>query len=127
MLEQANVIPTIGVKNVQAAKQFYQNKLGLTPVGESNEDVQHYKAGSGMIEVYKSEYAGTNKATSMTWALGDQFDKTVRELKQKGVQFEHYNMPGTKLEGNVHVMEGEGMKAAWFKDPDGNILCIHDR
>lgn len=127
MLEQAKVSPTIGVKNIQEAKKFYQNKLGLQPLGEGNEDVQFYQAGSGTIEIYKSDFAGTNKATAMTWALGDDFDKEVQRLKEKGVEFEHYNMPEAKLEGDVHVMNQGKMKAAWFKDPDGNILCLHNQ
>ncbi len=124
MLDQANAIPTIGVKNLEAAKSFYQNKLGLNPIGEENDYVQLYKAGNSTIEVYKSEFAGTNKATAMTWALGDNFQKEVKNLTDKGIKFEHYDLPETKLEGDVHVMDG--FKAAWFKDPDGNILCIHD-
>jgi hypothetical protein len=52
----------------------------------------------------------------------DDVDATVRDLKDKGVSFEHYNFPGMKLEGDVHVMGGR--RTAWFKDPDGNILAI---
>lgn len=72
--------------------------------------------------MYRSEFAGTNKATAMTWTLGDELEKTVKELKTKGVSFEHYDMPGLKREGDLHV--GDGMKVAWFKDPDGNTLCV---
>lgn len=125
MLEQANAIPTIGVKNLQEAKQFYQNKLGLTPIGDGDEFVQLYKAGNGTIEVYKSDFAGTNKATTVTWAIGDELENEVDTLRKKGVEFEHYSLPDTKLEGDIHVMKN--MKAAWFKDPDGNILCLHDQ
>lgn len=124
MLDQANATPTIGVKNLEVAKQFYESKLGLRPVGQGDEHVQLYQSGNTTIEVYKSEFAGTNKSTAMTWAVGDGIEGEVQKLRERGVEFEHYNMPGTKLEGDVHVMEG--MKAAWFKDPDGNILCIHD-
>jgi hypothetical protein len=82
------------------------------------------KSGNSTIEIYKSDFAGTNKATALTWKVGDSIEEEVKALREKGVEFEHYEMPGTKLEGDVHVMEG--MKAAWFKDPDGNILCLHD-
>lgn len=124
MLSQANPIPTIGVKNIQAARDFYEKKLGLTPVGSGDEYVQHFKAGNGSIEIYKSDFAGTNKATAMTWTVGDAIDEEVKSLRDKGVEFEHYNLPEAKLEGDIHVMHD--MKAAWFKDPDGNILCLHD-
>lgn len=124
MLTNATACPTIGVKDLATAKDFYEKKLGLEPIGESNDQVQLFKSGDTTIEVYKSEFAGTNKATALTFGLGDELDKEVKTLRDKGVEFEHYNMPGTKLEGDIHVMEG--MKAAWFKDPDGNILCLHD-
>jgi hypothetical protein len=73
------------------------------------------------VNVYRSEYAGTNQATAVTWAV-DDIEKEVKTLKTKGVKFEHYDMPGLKLEGDVHV--NDHMKVAWFKDPDGNILNI---
>jgi hypothetical protein len=72
--------------------------------------------------VYKSQYAGTNKATAVTWTVGEELDDIVRALKGKGVRFEHYDLPGMTRKGDVHVA-GE-MKAAWFKDPDGNILSL---
>lgn len=125
MLEQISAIPTIGVKNVQAAKDFYENKLGLQPAEEGDEEFQYYKAGDSLIQVYHSEYAGTNKSTAMTFPVGERFDKVIADLKNKGIKFEHYqNLPNTKLNGDVHEMEG--MKVVWFKDPDGNILCIHN-
>jgi catechol 2,3-dioxygenase-like lactoylglutathione lyase family enzyme len=124
MLSQANPTPTIAVKNLEAARNFYEKTLGLTPLDEKNDYVEHYKCGAGTIEVYKSDFAGTNKATSVTWGIGDDLENEVKSLRNKGVEFEHYNMPETELVGDVHVMKG--MKAAWFKDPDGNILCLHD-
>jgi hypothetical protein len=61
----------------------------------------------------------------VTWTVGDEIDRIVKALRDKGVTFEHYDMPGTKLEGDIHV--GYGMKVAWFKDPDGNILNLIDQ
>jgi len=124
MLDQANAIPTIGVKDLARAKDFYQTKLGLSPVGEGDENVQLYKSGKSIIEIYKSDFAGTNKATALTWSVGDELETDVDTLRKKGVEFEHYQLPEAKLEGDIHVMKD--MKAAWFKDPDGNILCLHD-
>jgi catechol 2,3-dioxygenase-like lactoylglutathione lyase family enzyme len=72
--------------------------------------------------VYRSNYAGTNKATAVTWAVGDDIERVVRELKAKGVAFEHYDLPDMQRDGDLHI--GDGMKVAWFKDPDGNILNI---
>ena len=58
----------------------------------------------------------------MTWAIGDDLNSIVEALRSRGVTFEHYDMPGLTLEGDLHV--GYGMKAASFKDPDGNILNL---
>lgn len=71
--------------------------------------------------VYESQYAGTNKATAVTWPVGD-VEGVTRELKEKGVSFEQYDMPGMTRRGDVHV--AGSMKAAWFKDPDGNIHAL---
>lgn len=124
MLTNATAFPTIGVKDLAVARDFYEKKLGLKPVGEQNDQVQLLKSGDATIEIYKSEFAGTNQATALTWGLGDELESEVKTLRDKGVEFEHYSMPETKIEGDIHVMKD--MKAAWFKDPDGNILCLHD-
>ena len=71
--------------------------------------------------VYKSQYAGTNKATAATWTV-DNINSAVQGLKAKGVVFEHYDFPGVKRDGDVHLTGRT--KAAWFKDPDGNILSL---
>lgn len=72
-----------------------------------------------------SEYAGTNKATAVTWVVGDELDDIARSLKAKGVVFERYDMPGMTREGDLHS-HGD-MNVAWFKDPDGNILSLINR
>jgi hypothetical protein len=74
--------------------------------------------------VYRSDYAGTNKATAVTWNV-DNVKEEVAALKSKGVVFEHYDMPGMTRDGDVYV-SGD-MKVAWFKDPDGNILNVAGR
>lgn len=123
MLNQINPVPTIGVKNIQAAKEFYEKKLGLIPEGEGDEMHQLFKSGEGEVEIYKSDFAGTNQSTSMTWEVGKDIESEVASLREKGIEFEHYQIPEAKLEGDIHVLKD--MKAAWFKDPDGNILCLH--
>jgi len=122
MLANKDVAANIAVKDLTRAQKFYAGTLGLKEAGREGEEVIAYRSGNSTVLVYRSDYAGTNKATCMTWIVGDEVDKIARELKSKGVAFEHYDMPGTKLEGDVHV--GHGMKVAWFKDPDGNILNI---
>lgn len=121
MLGQYMAYPTIAVKDIEAGKQFYGGTLGLEMVSE-NEGGVMYKAGDGGIFVYPSQTAGTNQATYLGWTVED-VEAEVENLKSKGVTFEHYdNMGPMKLEGDLHVM-GD-MKAAWFKDPDGNILSL---
>lgn len=120
MLGDVNVHAIIAVKDLEESKKFYENTLGLQKLSENPGGVM-YSSGSSKVFVYPSEYAGTNQANAASWEVDDAEAK-VAELKQKGVQFEHYDMPGVTLEGDIHVMEG--MKAAWFKDPSGNILCL---
>jgi hypothetical protein len=95
--------------------------LGLEPV-PAEERVLAYRSGDSRVVVYESEFAGTNKATAATWAVGDDIEQVVGDLKKKGVKFEHYDFPGTTLQGDVHHMGKT--KAAWMKDPDGNILAL---
>jgi catechol 2,3-dioxygenase-like lactoylglutathione lyase family enzyme len=116
--------PTVAVKNLDRARTFYADVLGLKPVGPDMPTVQAYLAGRTVLIVYESQFAGTNQGTAITWPMAGAFDQAVAELKGKGVRFEHYDMPGVTLEGDVH--RAGGMKLAWFKDPDGNIIHIGD-
>jgi len=125
MLGQRQAIATVAVRDLAAAKQFYNGVLGLKQVGAEGEEAVVYATGAATLIVYRSQFAGTNKATAVTWNVGDDIDNLVRDLKSKGLTFEHYDMPMMKLEGDVHV-DGE-MRAAWFKDPDGNIHGIVNR
>ena len=125
MLNHADAVANIAVKNLEAARKFYQDTLGLKQVGAEGEELIVFKSGSSTINVYRSQFAGTNQATAVTWTVGDDVGGVVRALESKGVTFEHYDMPGMTREGNVHV--AGDMRVAWFKDPDGNILNIVNR
>ena len=127
MLGDKNVIPTLAVGDMERARDFYENTLGLKQVPGFPEDADPgaivYQAGSSAVLVYQSAYAGTNQATAAAWGVGDDFDAIVDDLRSKGVTFERYDdLPDTTREGDVHVT-GE-MKSVWFKDPDGNILNV---
>lgn len=113
---------TLAVKDLARARPFYEQTLGLTPLPGDQPSVQAYRAGAATLLVYESQFAGTNQATAITWALGEAFDATVKALKAKGVAFEHYDFPGGRLDGDVHVM-GD-IRVVWFKDPDGNIISV---
>lgn len=122
MLGDRNAIATAAVKDIKAAKKFYEGKLGLKPAPNNEPSTLLYTTGSSTLLVYESQFAGTNKATSVTWDGGKEVEALVQSLKAKGVKFEHYDLPGLTLKGDVHV--GGKMKVAWFKDPDGNIHSI---
>lgn len=122
MLGSKNVAATLAVSDVQRARDFYENTLGLEALQDALGSVL-YKCGNSVLLVYPSEYAGTNQATVATWAVGDDFGAIVQELKAKGVSFEQYDdLPDTTREGDVHMI-GE-LRGVWFKDPDGNILAL---
>ena len=122
MLAGKAAAATLAVGDLERARDFYENTLGL-PVLQDVPGAILYKSGDSVVLVYPSEFAGTNKATAASWAVGDDFDSIVDDLREKGVTFEHYDdLPETTREGDVHVMDA--YKAVWFKDPDGNILNL---
>jgi len=122
MLDDKEPIATVAVRDLSVAKKFYRDTLGLK-LAHENTEVLTFVAGGFRLFVYRSTFAGTNQATVVTWAVGDGVGSIVAELGKRGVQFEHYEMPGLKIEGDLHVSEGG--KVAWFKDPDGNILSVN--
>ena len=121
MLRNRDAVANLAVKNVQAAKKFYEGTLGLKQVDAEGSELIVFESGNTKLNVYESREAGTNKATAVTWAV-DDVESEVNALKAKGVKFEHYDMPGLKRQGDIYI--GGDMKVAWFKDPDGNILNI---
>jgi predicted enzyme related to lactoylglutathione lyase len=125
MLGDKDAAANIAVKNLETAKKFYEDTLGLTQTGAEGQEVIVFKSGNSTVNVYRSQYAGTNQATAVTWMVGEDIKGVVQQLKVKGIIFEHYDMPGVTREGDVHI--AGDMKVAWFKDPDGNILNIASR
>ena len=125
MLGDKDAAANIAVTNLERARKFYGDTLGLTHIGSEGQEVIIFKSGNTLINVYQSQYAGTNKATAVTWVVGQDVEDFVQQLKAKGIAFEHYDMPGVTRNGDVHV--ADDMKVAWFKDPDGNILNIANR
>jgi catechol 2,3-dioxygenase-like lactoylglutathione lyase family enzyme len=125
MLRDANVLPMLPVKDFAAARKFYEDTIGLERLHVEPDVVATYQSGKTTLNVYRSEFAGTNKGTAALWEV-DDFDGTVKDLKAKGATFEHYDdMPGVTREGDVHY--AGPMQVAWFKDPAGNILSIQSR
>lgn len=125
MLGDIDVAANIAVKNLDAAKKFYEDTLGLKQVGAEGQELIVFRSGTSTIYVYESQYAGTNQATAITWVVGEDIENVIRKLKDKGVTFEHYDIPDMTRQGDVHV--GGNMKVAWFKDLDGNLLNLASR
>ena len=121
-LGSADAMATVAVKDIQRARRFYEEVLGLKPTFEEGRHAVGYASGRTTVLVYVSEFAGTNKATVATWNVTFDLDGLVRELREKGAVFEHYDLPNTKREGDVHVSGKR--RVAWLKDPDGNILAL---
>lgn len=125
MLGKSDAIAVVAVKDLDTARKFYEDTLGLTPVGTQGEELVTFRSGDSMINLYRSKYAGTNQATAIAWAVGEQFDDIVPALRAKGVTFEHYDVPGMTREGDVHAVDmAGGFRTVWFKDSDGNILNL---
>ncbi len=122
MLGAKEAMATVAVRDLDKAKKFYEGTLGLRRTDAQEEEALTYQAGRTKLLVYRSQYAGSNKATATTWMIGNELEQVVQTLRGKGVNFEHYDMPGMTLKGDIHV--ADGMKAAWFKDPDGNIHAL---
>ena len=122
MLGNRDSAATVAVRDMDRAVRFYEETLGLTRIHDEGGEAVAYQTGRSSLLVYRSEFAGSNQATAVTWSIGDALDECVRDLAGKGVGFEHYDMPNTQLEGDVHV--SGATRVAWFKDPDGNIHAL---
>lgn len=122
MLGDKDASANTAVKNLETARKFYEGIFGLKKIGSEGPEVIVYRSGNSTVIVYHSQYAGTNQATAVTWGVSEDIEGAVQGLKDKGVRFEHYDMPNITLKEDIHV-HGD-MKVAWFKDPDGNILSL---
>lgn len=120
MLKDKNSSAIVAVKDLDRAKTFYSDVLGLNLADTTNEGVLGYRTGNTWLTVYQSDFAGTNQANAVSWDVGVELDNIVAGLKAKGVTFEHYDDMGRQ--GDIHVCGS--MRLAWFKDPDGNILHL---
>jgi len=125
MLSDKEAIATVAVRDLKAAASFYEGKLGLKVHAREGDQVVGYRTGAARLNVYVSQFAGTNQPTAVTWPVGNDLEAVVRELKAKGVVFEHYDMPGLERDGDIH--HGGGLRVALFKDPDGNIFNLASR
>ena len=124
MLDSGAVTANIPASDLARARSFYAEKLGLTPVAELDGMLVYRTSGGTSFSVYETEYAGQAGHTIAQWHVHD-VGAEVRDLKARGVVFEQYDMPGVEWADGVASVPGMG-RAAWFKDSEGNILCLDD-
>jgi catechol 2,3-dioxygenase-like lactoylglutathione lyase family enzyme len=125
MLTNKEALATVAVADLAVARKFYEGTLGLKLASVDGTEGLTFETGPSHLFVYRSQFAGTNKATGLNFRVGADLAKTVAGLKERGVSFEHYDFPGVTREGDVHQMGPT--KSAWLKDPDGNIIALLDR
>jgi catechol 2,3-dioxygenase-like lactoylglutathione lyase family enzyme len=113
------------VEDVDRAREFYVENLGLDFAGMNAEGSAMFQLGGGTtLMLLPRPGARRSEATALSWEV-DDVESEVHDLEGRGVTFEDYDVPGLKTIDHIASMEGE--KAAWFCDPDGNVLCLHDR
>jgi catechol 2,3-dioxygenase-like lactoylglutathione lyase family enzyme len=122
-LNECRVEALLAVSDLDRARRFYEQQLGLVPGEEESEGVRYPGAdGTGVFVYLSRENAGRSTATLAGWFVPD-LDQMMDELASRGVVFEQYDQPGLKT-NERGVFEAEGIKAAWVKDPDGNVLAL---
>jgi catechol 2,3-dioxygenase-like lactoylglutathione lyase family enzyme len=128
MLERSDVATRLPVQDLERARSFYAEKLGLEPVEERPGGLL-YRCGRGSFALFLSAGTAAGTHTQMGWEVAD-IEATVAALRSRGVVFEEYDLPGLKtVNGIAHIAgnypsKGTGEKGAWFKDSEGNLVGI---
>jgi catechol 2,3-dioxygenase-like lactoylglutathione lyase family enzyme len=120
MLDNAEFVTMLPVADLNRTKAWYREKLGFEPESEE-EGAAHYRVGSARFDLYKTRFAGTAQHTLAGWMV-DDIERVVQELQGRGVDFETYDLPGLKTVNGIADLGYE--RAAWFRDPEGNILSL---
>jgi catechol 2,3-dioxygenase-like lactoylglutathione lyase family enzyme len=120
VLRTFDMLLTLPAQDIERAKRFYEEKLGLTPESEDPGGV-HYRSGATMFDIYPTRFAGTAQHTLGAWMV-DDIRAVVAALRERGVAFEDYDLPGLKTEDGIADLGSE--LSAWFRDSEGNILAI---
>ncbi len=123
MLTRSPVTTILPVVDVARARRFYEETLGLEPIGPKPDGTFACRAAGGVLALSPRPQPANNPYTALSFEVDDVATE-VKELTRRGVVFEEYDLPGLKTVDKVCVLGSE--RAAWFKDPDGNILCIHE-
>ena len=123
MLQSDQVTVLLPVKDLERARRFYEQGLGLTPGGLKPDGKFVYRLGGTEIALFPKAEGTKAEHTAVSFRVAD-IVRAVEALEKRGVQFADYDLPGLKTVDHVCVLGSE--KAAWFLDPDGNILCLHE-
>lgn len=124
MLTKAPVTTMLPVKDLNRAREFYEKKLGLKPLGARQDGKFLFAGGDGGTLALFPKPEGTKAEHTAVSFLVKDIAREIKELVARGVVFEDYDFPGLKTENHVCVLGSE--KAAWFKDTEGNYLCLHE-
>jgi len=111
------------VTDVPRARRFYEGKLGLKAGEPEATGEIRYETDGSTLALYPRAEPPKSDHTAISFEV-DDIEREVKDLRGRGVQFEHYDMPDAKERDGIYEMAGS--KCAWMKDPDGNILCIHE-
>ncbi len=122
MLTTAPVTTILPVVDADRAREFYEQTLGLHYVGKSGDGKHLFSIASGTLALLPKPEGTKAEHTAMSFEVRDTAT-AVDELTRRGVVFEDYDYPGLKTVNKICVLGSE--KAAWFKDTEGNILCVH--
>jgi len=122
MLRDSIITTMLPVIDLNRARDFYENKLGLKPLGSKPDGKFEYACGDARLALFPREGGTKAEHTAVSFQV-DDIGSAIADLKGRGVVFEDYDLPGFRTVGHVCVLGAE--KAAWFKDTEGNILCIH--
>jgi catechol 2,3-dioxygenase-like lactoylglutathione lyase family enzyme len=128
LLRDGEAATRLPAEDLERARAFYAEKLGLEPVEERPGGLR-YECGGGRFSLFESTGAASGDHTQMGWEV-DDIEATVADLRSRGVVFEEYDLPGLKtvdgiadIEGN-YPSKGTGERGAWFRDSEGNMLGI---
>ncbi len=124
MFEGRRCAAMLPASDIERAKSWYADHLGLKPTYEDQGGVQYTTGDGTEFWVYPSQFAGTNQATAMGFMAKD-LSAEMDDLKSRGVTFQEYDIPGVKTVGGVAEF-GEGERGAWFKDSEGNIIALFE-
>jgi catechol 2,3-dioxygenase-like lactoylglutathione lyase family enzyme len=111
------------VRDLARARRFYEDKLRLKPVGLKPDGKFVYVCGGTEIALFPKAEGTKAEHTALSFKV-DDIRASIRDLKARGVVFADYDLPGFKTVEHVCVLGSE--RAAWFQDPEGNILCLHE-